>query len=115
MTEKQQKRIEDLFADDKHVEVETTWGTYQRMIAAYHEPERGDGKKLMVKLIDSLKTGVLSGLTELKKLSGRLNRRAEDILAYFDRPRTSNGPTEATDGSNTSAAQPAASGIPPTT
>ena len=95
LTEKQQKRIEDFFDGDKHVEVEATWGAYQRMIAAYRDPERGEGKKLMVKLIDSLKTGVPAGLTELKKLGGTLNRRAEDILAYFDRPGTSNGPTEA--------------------
>ena len=98
LTEKQQKRIEDLFDGDKHVEVEATWGAYQRMIAAYREPARGDGKKLMVKLIDSLKTGVPAGLAELKKLGGTLNRRDEDILAYFDRPGTSNGPTEAING-----------------
>jgi transposase len=34
LTEKQQKRIADLFAEDKHIEVEATWGAYQRMIAA---------------------------------------------------------------------------------
>lgn len=34
-------------------------------------------------------------LTELKNLGHTLNRRAADILAYFDRPGTSNGPTEA--------------------
>ena len=29
-----------LFAVDAHVEVEATWGIYQRMIAAYREPDR---------------------------------------------------------------------------
>ena len=29
-----------LFAADEHVEVEATWGIYQRMIAAYREPDR---------------------------------------------------------------------------
>ena len=29
-----------LFADDEHVEVEATWGVYQRMIAAYRDPDR---------------------------------------------------------------------------
>src|SRR5699024_5758415 len=32
------------------------------------------------------------------KLGRTLARRASDVLAYFDRPRTSNGPTEAVNG-----------------
>jgi transposase len=35
---------------------------------------------------------------ELRKLAFTLNRRRVDILAYFDHPRTSNGPTEAING-----------------
>ncbi|TLP76927.1 transposase, partial [Nesterenkonia sphaerica] len=35
---------------------------------------------------------------EVKKLGRTLNRRAADILAYFDLPGTSNGPTEAING-----------------
>uniref|UniRef100_UPI0021B21A1B transposase n=1 Tax=Kocuria palustris TaxID=71999 RepID=UPI0021B21A1B len=35
---------------------------------------------------------------ELRKLGRTLTRRACDVLAYFDRPRTSNGPTEAVNG-----------------
>ncbi|MDR2452968.1 MAG: transposase, partial [Bifidobacteriaceae bacterium] len=38
------------------------------------------------------------GLDELRKLGRTLNRRAADILAYFERPHTSNGPTEAING-----------------
>ena len=37
-------------------------------------------------------------LTELMTLGRTLTRRAEDILAYFDHPHTSNGPTEAING-----------------
>ena len=33
-----------------------------------------------------------------RKLGRTLTRRVEDVLAYFDRPRTSNGPTEAING-----------------
>lgn len=98
LTKKQQKRIADLFAEDKHIEVEATWGAYQRMIAAYREPDRAQGKKLMQVVVDSLSTGVPAVLTELKKLGGTLKRRAQDVLAYFDRPGTSNGPTEAING-----------------
>ena len=40
-------------------------------------------------------TRVPRGLTELITLGRTLKRRAGDILAYFDHPHTSNGPTEA--------------------
>ncbi|MDR2380732.1 MAG: transposase, partial [Bifidobacteriaceae bacterium] len=42
--------------------------------------------------------GVPAALDELRKLGRTLNRRAADILAYFERPHTSNGPTEAING-----------------
>ena len=98
LTEKQRQRLEDLFATDTHVEVEANWGIYQRMIAAYREPDPLQGKKLMQAVIDSLSTGVPAALTELKTLGRTLKRRAVDVLAYFDRPGTSNGPTEAING-----------------
>ena len=44
LTERQQLRLEALFAREEHVEVEATWGIYQRMIAAYREPDRTRGR-----------------------------------------------------------------------
>jgi transposase len=87
-----------LFADDRHVEVEATWGIYQRMITAYREPDRRRGRELMTKLIESVSTGVPKALVEVITLGRTLKKRAEDVLAYFDRPGTSNGPTEAING-----------------
>ena len=52
----------------------------------------------MTRLIDSLSRGVPAALTEVITLGRTLNKRAADILAYFDRPGTSNGPTEAING-----------------
>ena len=49
-------------------------------------------------VIASLAHGVPAALTELHKLGRTLGRRATDVLAYFDRPGTSNGPTEAING-----------------
>jgi transposase len=49
-------------------------------------------------VIDSLRRGVPEALVELGKLGRTLNRRAGDVLAYFDLPGTSNGPTEAING-----------------
>jgi transposase len=98
LTDKQKARLAALFAADQHVEVEATWGIYQRMIAAYREEDRRRGRELMVKLIESVSHGVPKALTEITTLGRTLNQRATDVLAYFDRPGTSNGPTEAING-----------------
>ena len=42
--------------------------------------------------------GVPAARTKLRLLGRTLSRRATDVLAYFDRPGTSNGPTEAING-----------------
>jgi transposase len=99
LTDKQTDRLHALFATDEHVEVEATWGIYQRMIAAYREPDRSSrGRKLMQQLINSVSHGVPAALVEVITLGRTLNKRAADVLAYFDRPGTSNGPTEAING-----------------
>ena len=98
LTDKQRARLEALFAGDDHVQVEATWGIYQRMVAAYREPDRTRGRQLMANVIDSISVGVPAALTELRRLGRTLKQRADDILAYFDRPGTSNGPTEAING-----------------
>ena len=98
LTDKQQTRLTDLFAADDHVQVEATWGIYQRMVAAYRHPDRTQGRQLMAKIIEAVSTGVPAQLVELRRLGRTLNQRANDVLAYFDRPGTSNGPTEAING-----------------
>ena len=52
----------------------------------------------MVAVINALREGVPTALIELRRLGRTLNQRASDVLAYFDRPGTSNGPTEALNG-----------------
>ncbi|WP_454294181.1 ISL3 family transposase [Salana multivorans] len=98
LTDKQTDRLTALFNDDAHVEVEATWGIYQRMIAAYRHQDRRRGRELMASLIESVSTGVPTALVEITKLGRTLKKRAADVLAYFDRPGTSNGPTEAING-----------------
>jgi transposase len=102
LTDKQKGRLCALFDPvihgDAHVEVEATWGIYQRMIAAYREQDRHRGRELMAELIDSISHGVPKPLEELVTLGHTLKKRAADVLAYFDRPGTSNGPTEAING-----------------
>ncbi|PKI92948.1 ISL3 family transposase [Actinomycetales bacterium SN12] len=98
LTDRQRTRLKKLFAHDDHVQVEATWGIYQRMIAAYREPDKKLGKQMMKAVIDAVSTAVPTGLAELRKLGRTLKQRAADILAFFDRPGTSNGPTEAIKG-----------------
>jgi transposase len=91
LTDRQRNRLDRLFGDDEHVEVEVTWGVYQRMITAYRDPDRKKGREVMSRLIESISDGVPAALTEIAKLGRTLKRRAGDVLAYFARPRTSNG------------------------
>ena len=98
LTDKQRTRLEAVFAIDEHVEVEATWGIYQRMIAAYREPDKTKGKAMMRAVIDSVTSGVPAALVEIRRLGRTLKQRATDVLAFFDRPGTSNGPTEAING-----------------
>jgi transposase len=98
LTDKQKDRLAALFADDAHVEVEATWGIYQRLIAAYRHEDRRRGRDQMAMLISAISTGVPKALTEIITLGRTLKKRAADVLAYFDRPGTSNGPTEAING-----------------
>ena len=98
LTDAQAERLENLFADDRHAAVQASWGVYQRLIQAYRVEEPGLGRFLMQRLIDSLRQAVPDGLEEIQTLARTMTERAADILAYFDHPRTSNGPTEAING-----------------
>ncbi len=68
------------------------------MISAYRNPDRRRGRELMSTLIESISDAVPAALTEVITLGRTLKKRAADVLAYFDRPGTSNGPTEAING-----------------
>ena len=98
LTDRQHARLTAVFTDDAHVQVEATWGIYQRIVTAYRDPDRRAAKVALTQTIDAISTGVPTALTELRTLGRTLKRRAVDVLAYFDRPHTSNGPTEAING-----------------
>lgn len=51
-----------------------------------------------LKLIATISARVPRALQEVITLGRTLKKRSADILAYFDRPHTSNGPTEAING-----------------
>lgn len=98
LTQKQQHRLAKVFADPDHVAFETTWNVYQNIIDAHQAEQPAEGKKTMTRVIDLLTTGVPAGLTEPRTLGKTLQRHRDDILAFFDHPGTSNGPTETING-----------------
>ncbi len=98
LTDRQNARLQAVFADERHVEVEASWGIYQRIVAAYRDRDRSAAKADLKKIITALSTAVPHALGELIALGRTFRRRAPDMLAYFDRPHTSNGPTEAING-----------------
>ena len=98
LTDRQRERLMVLFTNPDHIEVEATWGILQQMIVAYRNRDRAAGQIAMQAVISSLREGVPAALVELRRLGRTLNQRATDVLAYFDRPGTSNGPTEALNG-----------------
>ena len=99
LTPRQQHQLLDLFSSQEHVALEVTWSAYQNIIDAYRAPDTRVGKAMMQAEINTLTcTRVPRGLRELITLGRTLKRRAGDILAYFDHPHTSNGPTEAING-----------------
>ena len=71
---------------------------YVAFLGAYRDPDRSRGRQELSALIDALSHGVPTALSELITLGRTLKKRAADVLAYFDRPGTSNGPTEAING-----------------
>ena len=94
----QKQRLEVLWAaDDDHIALEVTWGFYQYVIAAHSNPRRAEEKKLMEKLINTLRKGLPAGLEKLAQFGRTLWRHRDDILPYFD-IGASNGPVETING-----------------
>ncbi|MCJ7858966.1 ISL3 family transposase [Corynebacterium kalidii] len=98
LTDRQRQRLDLLWGtDDDYVALQVTWGFYQDLIGAYGHPDRSRGRKLMIRVINTLRKGLPAGLEELAQLGRTLWRRRADILAYFD-VGASNGPIEAVNG-----------------
>jgi transposase len=94
---RQYDRLTIVLDADDHIAVKTAYAIYQKIIAAYADPNRHRGKRLLAAVIDSIRRGVPAGLEEIAQLGHTLWRRRADILAFFDH-HASNGPTEAING-----------------
>ena len=83
-----------------HVALEVTWSAYQNIIDAYRAPNTSAGKALMQAEINTLTSTRRTERSSpsSSRWAGHSNAEPRDILAYFDHPHTSNGPTEAING-----------------
>ena len=97
LSARQHDRLSNVLDTDEHIAVKVAWLIYQKIIAAYADPNRRRGKRAMAAVIDSIRRGVPAGLEEIAQLGRTLWRRRADILAFFDH-HASNGPTEAING-----------------
>ena len=73
LTQRQNIRLDALFAVEDHAEVEVTWSVYQNIISAYRDKDRAAGRAALSKLIDSIKTAAPTGLAELAQLGRTLH------------------------------------------
>lgn len=65
------------------------------MIAAYSDPDRARARAGMPALVDWVRRGHRRRNSAVTRLGRTLAQRAGDVRAYFQRPGTSTGPTEA--------------------
>lgn len=86
-TDKQKARLEAVFADEQHIDVEVAEHIYQDLVAAYATPDKRAGKLTMFKTLKRIKPGVPKELAELAQLGRSLWKRRQEILAYFDTGR----------------------------
>lgn len=91
LTDKQHDRLRKLFATEEYIEVQAVWGNLpaddRRLprIRPVQDPRADAGRD---------RVDQPAALTELIILGWILKKRAVDVPAYFDRPRTSTGLAE---------------------
>ncbi len=100
LADKQHERLSQVLTDDSHVEVEATWGVYQRIVACYRSENHADGKTMTQTLIDARATSIPTALTKLRKLGRTLKKQPTTSWP------TSTGPTHPTAPPKPSTAAP---------
>jgi len=87
-----------VFPIEENIEVEAIRGVHQRVVAAYREPDKKKGEAADARRHRLRYQRVPAALVEIRRLGRTLKQHAADVLAFFDRPGTSNGPTAAING-----------------
>ena len=55
---RQYQRLTSVLDADEHIAVKVAWSIYQKIIAAYADPNRRRGKRILAAVIDSIRRGV---------------------------------------------------------
>lgn len=100
---------------DDYVALEVTWLVYQDLIAAYVRPKKSGAKKVMSRVINSIRKDLPAELEELAQLGRTLQRRCEDVTSYFVSARPPARSKPSTDDSSTCGQSPWVSGTSTTT
>ena len=96
LTKRQQERLREAFvADEAHISVEVAYLLTQQVRDVFHQDTPAQGRRLAVRLIESLPT---CPIPEIARLGRTLRKWKDAFLAYFDTGGASNGPTEAING-----------------
>jgi len=87
LTDRQRQRLTAVFASEEHVEVEATWGIYQRIVAAYRNPDRAAAKTKLAPIIKTIGAGIPAPLTALITLGRTLHPQRRPRPALLGPPR----------------------------
>ena len=98
LTDRQRSLLDRLFGNEDNEQLKVVWGSYQKIITCYAEPDRRKARGMMHELVDSINARPANAPAELMTLARTLKRRLGDVLAYFDHDHSGNGPTEAING-----------------
>jgi len=78
--------------NSRHTVVQAVWGVYQRLIQACRAKDLGVEKHLIRGLISTLRQAIPDRLEEVPEPAKILTGSSADILPYFGRLGTSDGP-----------------------
>ena len=98
LTDRQRSLLDRLFGNEDNEQLKVMWGSYQKIITCYAEPDRRKARGMMHELVDSVNARPANAPGELRTLARTLKRRLRDVLAFLDHTFSGNGPTEAING-----------------
>lgn len=98
LTDRQRSLLDRLFGNEDNEQLKVVWGSCQKIITCYAEPDRRKARGMMHELVDSVNARPANAPGELRTLARTLKRRLRDVLAFFDHDHSGNGPTEAVNG-----------------
>jgi transposase len=95
LTDTQRARLDAVFADERHLEVEVAYRCAQRVRSVYHQRSHAAGRRIAEGIPDAYAT---CPIPEIARLGRTLRKWRREFLGYFDTGGANNGGTEAING-----------------